>query len=43
MGLLGSDEKVMGEYTSGVAWKAAYWLSLAAVLSFGVTALVASL
>ena len=32
----------MGRYASNKYWKAAYWVSLAAVLSFGVVALVAA-
>jgi manganese transport protein len=43
MGLLGSDDRIMGPYTSNRYWKAAYWLSLAAVLSFGVFAVVAAI
>ena len=43
MGMLGSDKGIMGEYASSTPWKAAYWASLAAVLAFGVAALVGSL
>lgn len=43
MGLLGSDRRIMGEYVSGSGWKVAYWLSLAAVLAFGVVAVLSSL
>ncbi len=42
MGLLGSNSKIMGRYASNRYWKVAYWLSLAAVLSFGIVALVAA-
>ena len=42
MGKLASDRRVMGEFASGTLLKAAYWASLAAVLGFGVLALVAS-
>ncbi len=40
LGKLASDRKVMGEYVSRSAWKVAYWLSLATVLSLGIVALV---
>lgn len=43
MGLLGSDSRVMGAFASGKRWQAAYWASLALVLSFGVVALAAAL
>jgi len=43
MGLLSADRRIMGEYASGAGWKAAYWLSLAAVLGFGIAAVVATL
>jgi Mn2+/Fe2+ NRAMP family transporter len=42
MGLLGSNPRIMGTFASNRYWKVAYWLSLAAVLSFGVVALVAA-
>ena len=42
MGLLGSNPRIMGAYASKSYWKVAYWLSLAAVLSFGVVAVVAA-
>jgi len=42
MGLLGSNSRIMGAYASSKYWKMAYWLSLAAVLSFGVVAVVAA-
>ena len=35
MGLLGLDRKVMGAHASNRYWKIAYWVSLVAVLSFG--------
>jgi Mn2+/Fe2+ NRAMP family transporter len=43
MGLVGSNRRIMGPYTSKRYWKVAYWLSLAAVVSFGVVAVVAAL
>jgi Mn2+/Fe2+ NRAMP family transporter len=43
MGLLGSDRRVMGDYASTNRWKAAYWASLALVLSFGIAAVFAAL
>jgi len=43
MGMLASDRRIMGGLTSGKRLQAAYWVSLAAVLSFGVIALVAAL
>jgi Mn2+/Fe2+ NRAMP family transporter len=43
MGLLGSDRRIMGAYTSNRYWKVAYWLSLTAVLAFGVVAVVAAI
>jgi len=42
MGLLASNRRIMGKYASSGRWKAAYWISLAAVLSFGVVAVVAA-
>jgi Mn2+/Fe2+ NRAMP family transporter len=42
MGLLGSDRRVMGEYVSSRYWKVAYWVSLAAVLSFGLVAVASA-
>ena len=42
MGLLASNKRIMGSYASGGLWKVAYWLSLAAVLSFGVVAVAAA-
>lgn len=42
MGLLASSRKIMGSYVSSRPWKLSYWLSLAAVLSFGVIAVVAA-
>ena len=41
MGRLASDSRVMGGYTSSGFLRVAYWVSLAAVLSFGVAALFA--
>lgn len=43
MGKVASDPRVMGELTSRGVVKAAYWASLAAILSFGVVAVLASL
>lgn len=43
MGRLASDKRIMGDKVSKGPMKVAYWLSLAAVLSFGVVALVAVL
>jgi hypothetical protein len=43
MGKLTSDRRIMGKYVSSTRWKAAYWLSLASVLTFGVVALVSAL
>ena len=43
MGLIGSDPRIMGGLASSGYWKLAYWLSLAAVVSFGVAAVVASI
>jgi manganese transport protein len=42
IGLLGSDNRIMGAHVSGRYWKVAYWLSLAAVLSLGLVAVVAA-
>ena len=42
MGLLGSDARIMGVYASNTRWKVCYWLSLAAVLSFGIIAVVSA-
>jgi Mn2+/Fe2+ NRAMP family transporter len=43
MGLLGSDARIMGAYASNRRWRIAYWISLAAVLSFGLIAVATSL
>jgi len=43
MGRLASDRSVMGEHTSNAPMQLAYWACLAAVLSFGVIALIAAL
>jgi Mn2+/Fe2+ NRAMP family transporter len=43
MGLIGSDSRVMGGYKSNRYWKLAYWISLAAVLSFGLVAVVSAI
>jgi len=40
LGRLASDRRVMGSYASSPPWRVAYWLSLAAILVLGVTALV---
>jgi hypothetical protein len=42
MGLLGSDRRIMGEYASSRYWKTAYWACLAAVVGFGLIAVVAA-
>ncbi len=41
-GLVGSNARVMGEYAPSKVWKVAYWLSLAAVLAFGVVAVASA-
>jgi Mn2+/Fe2+ NRAMP family transporter len=43
LGRLASDRRIMGDYVSSISWRAAYWLSLAVVLSLGVAAVVAAL
>jgi len=43
MGLLSANKRIMGEHASGTGWSAAYWLSLAAVLAFGIVAVLAAL
>ncbi len=43
MGRVASDSRVMGDLASRGALKAAYWVSLAATLSFGVVAVLARL
>jgi len=43
MGLLSADKRIMGENASGTGLRAAYWLSLAAVLGFGIVAVAAAL
>lgn len=43
MGKLASDRKIMGEYASKGVTKVSYWLSLAAILSFGFAAVLVSL
>ena len=42
MGKLASDSRIMGSYASRGPVKLAYWVSLAAILSFGLVAVVAS-
>jgi Mn2+/Fe2+ NRAMP family transporter len=42
MGLLASDEEIMGNYASNWPWRMAYWISLGAVLTLGLVALAAS-
>jgi manganese transport protein len=42
MGLLASDRRIMGKYTSNGYWKVAYWISIAVVVGFGVAALAAA-
>ena len=43
MGLMSANRRLMGEYASSTGWSVAYWLSLAAVLCFGIVAVVAAL
>jgi manganese transport protein len=43
MGLLGADERIMGEYASDRYWKAGYWACLAVVVGFGLVAVVSAL
>jgi manganese transport protein len=43
MGLLVSNRQIMGAYASNSSWKVAYWLSLAAVLSFGIVAVTSAI
>jgi len=43
MGLVSENRRIMGEHASGTGWRAAYWVSLAAVLGFGIVAVVAAL
>lgn len=43
MGMIASDRKVMGDHVSSGPAKVAYWGCLAAILSFGVVAVVAAL
>jgi len=43
MGFLSADKRIMGGNASGTGWKAAYWVSLAAVLGFGIVAVAAAL
>jgi Mn2+/Fe2+ NRAMP family transporter len=43
MGLLSANKRIMGDHASGTAWKVAYWLSLAAVIGFGIAAVAAAL
>ena len=43
MGLVGANRRVMGENASGTGWSVAYWLSLAAVLGFGIIAVASAL
>ncbi len=43
MGKLASDSRIMGGYVSKGPAKVAYWISLAAIISFGVVAVVTSI
>ena len=43
MGLMSTNKRIMGEYASGSGWRAAYWLSLAVVIGFGIVAVAAAL
>ncbi|MGA2665770.1 MAG: divalent metal cation transporter [Nitrososphaerales archaeon] len=42
-GIVASNPRIMGVQASGARWRVAYWLSLAAVLGFGVVAVAAAL
>jgi manganese transport protein len=42
MGLIASDQRVMGQYASRGIWKLAYWLSLAFVVALGIISVVSS-
>lgn len=43
MGLIASDKRVMGDHASKGGWKAAYWFSLAFVLTLGLIAILSYL
>jgi Mn2+/Fe2+ NRAMP family transporter len=43
MGLIASNEHVMGEHASKGAWKAAYWINLAFLVTLGVVSVAAAL
>lgn len=43
MGKLTSDPRIMGNHVSSTRWKTAYWLSLAAIMSLGVAAVLPAL
>ena len=43
MGLMSANRRIMGGNASGRGWSAAYWLSLAAVIGFGVLAVASAL
>jgi Mn2+/Fe2+ NRAMP family transporter len=43
MGLVASNAKIMGTYTSRGTWKAAYWLSLGFVVALGVISVLSQL
>jgi len=43
MGLLGSNQRIMGDYASTRRWQVAYWVSLGAVLTFGIMAVISSI
>jgi manganese transport protein len=40
MGLIASDQRVMGEHASRGLWKAAYWLNLALLVTLGIISVV---
>lgn len=42
MGMLASNRKIMGSFVSSGRWRVAYWLSLAAIVGFGIIAVAAS-
>jgi len=43
MGLMSANRRIMGGNASGRGWSAAYWLSLAVVIGFGVLAVASAL
>ncbi len=43
LGMVAADKRVMGKHASNRYWQAAFWVCLAALLSFGLVAVVAAL